>query len=77
MFVLFVLVGVSMAPQLFAQQDESSQDKSPQGTENQQPAADVPRGGGFRGRGRFGEQVMGYLPLLQIDSVKKGTQARR
>ncbi len=28
-------------------------------------------GRGFGGRGRFGEQVMGYVPLLQIDSVKQ------
>lgn len=25
---------------------------------------------GFRGRGRFGEQVLGYVPLLQVDSVR-------
>lgn len=28
-------------------------------------------GRGLGGRGRFGEQVMGYVPLLQIDSVKQ------
>jgi hypothetical protein len=28
------------------------------------------RGEGFRGRGRFGEQALGYVPLLQVDSVR-------
>ena len=28
-------------------------------------------GRGFGGRGRFGEQAMGFVPLLQIDSVKQ------
>lgn len=37
-----------------------------------QPEESLQQGGrGFGGRGRFGEQAMGFVPLLQIDSVKQ------
>jgi hypothetical protein len=50
---------------LHAQQEESHQ---PPIQENDT----VQQGGrGFRGRGRFGEQMLGMVPLLQIDSVKR------
>ena len=36
-----------------------------------QPDPQVERKGGFLGRGRLGNQVLGMVPLLQVDSVKQ------
>jgi hypothetical protein len=62
--VLFLLP----VSRLVAQENEPSDQPSIQDEESQQE-----RRRGFRGRGggRFGEQMLGFVPLLQIDSVKK------
>lgn len=67
---LAVLFVVSLLPlgRLPAQENDASEQPAIEEPDSQQD-----RGRGFRGRGggRFGEQMLGYVPLLQIDSVKK------
>ncbi len=51
---------------LFAQLEEAPEAPAVQPNETPEQG-----GRGFGGRGRFGEQALGFVPLLQIDSVKQ------
>jgi hypothetical protein len=64
---LFFVLALLPLSRLAAQENEPGYQQAVQEDDTQQ------RGRGFRGRGsgRFGDQMLGYVPLLQIDSVKK------
>lgn len=65
--LLFAFVLLPL-PRIAAQENEPADQPAVQEDDSQEQ-----RGRGFRGRGggRFGEQMLGYVPLLQIDSVKR------
>lgn len=68
--VAYVVLFLSLVIPADAQEQNATQSLESQTQETQpEPMEDRQ----FRGRGgrRFGESMMGYLPLLQIDSVKK------
>jgi hypothetical protein len=68
LLAIVLIGGVSITPKLAAQQDPNP------ATPTEGDAEATPEGGrGFRGGGggRFGNRMMGMVPLLQIDSVKQ------
>jgi hypothetical protein len=68
LLILFLVVvsWTGASANLWAQLEEAPEAPTVPGGESPEQY-----GQGFRGRGRFGEQVMGFVPLLQIDSVKQ------
>lgn len=65
LLIVCVLCSWLVASNLYAQQSE------PEPSATQDASAQPERGRIFQGRGRFGQQGMGFVPLLQIDSVKQ------
>jgi hypothetical protein len=66
--IALVLVGnLALARELPAQQEDGSAAPAEQGTDSRPEDGRGFRGGG----GRFGNRMMGMVPLLQIDSVKR------
>jgi hypothetical protein len=65
---LLLVLALLPLSRLAAQENEPGDQQAVQEDDAQQQ-----RGRGFRGRGggRFGDQMLGYVPLLQIDSVKR------
>jgi hypothetical protein len=57
---------------VFVSELPAQQDENPQLSAEERAESGPERGRGFRaGGGRFGERMMGMVPLLQIDSVKQ------